>query len=133
MMKGGKKKDIPQRHSNLNTAQETHERTMHFLNTTNSCNNCSVYILSLQFISSIHSKGFHVQWYLGLQVTWFASVLQDDQKFLINFNFIHEQCLAIRVLCLPSITYSQAARVVGNRLTCSVSVGIPHSYSQHSC
>jgi hypothetical protein len=24
-----------------------------------------------------------VPWYLGLQVTWSASVLQDEQKFLI--------------------------------------------------
>jgi hypothetical protein len=40
----------------------------------------------------------HIQWYLGLRVTWFASVLQDNQQFLINFNFINEPCLAIRVL-----------------------------------
>jgi hypothetical protein len=72
-----------------------------------------------------------LQWYLGLRVTWFASALQDEHKFWINFNLIHEQCLAIRVLCLLSVTWSQAARVVGNRLACSVSVGIPHSYSQH--
>jgi hypothetical protein len=36
--------------------------------------------------------------YLGLRLTWSASVLQDEQKLLINFNFINEQCLAIRVL-----------------------------------
>jgi hypothetical protein len=36
-----------------------------------------------------------VQWYLGLRVTWFASVLQDEQKCLINVNLIYERCLAI--------------------------------------
>jgi hypothetical protein len=36
-----------------------------------------------------------IQWYLGLRVTWPASVLQDKQKFLINFNLINERCLAI--------------------------------------
>jgi hypothetical protein len=39
-----------------------------------------------------------VQWYLGLRVTWAASVLQDEQTFLIHFNLINERCLAIRVL-----------------------------------
>jgi hypothetical protein len=38
-----------------------------------------------------------IQWYLGLLVTWSASVLQDEQKFLINFN-LNERCLAIRIL-----------------------------------
>jgi hypothetical protein len=64
-------------------------------------------------------------------VPWFASVLQHEQKCLLNFDFIYEWCFAIRVL--PSVTWSQAACVVGNRLACSVSVGISHSYSQHSC
>jgi hypothetical protein len=32
----------------------------------------------------------YVQWYLGLRVTWFASALQDDLNFLINFNLIYE-------------------------------------------
>jgi hypothetical protein len=41
---------------------------------------------------------FKVQWYFGLQVTWSASGLQDEQKLLINFNLINEQCLAMRVL-----------------------------------
>jgi hypothetical protein len=36
-----------------------------------------------------------VQWYLRLRVTWSASVLQDEQKFLINFNLINKRCLAI--------------------------------------
>jgi hypothetical protein len=40
----------------------------------------------------------YIQWCLGLQVTWSASVLQDEHKFLINFNLMNEQCLAIRVL-----------------------------------
>jgi hypothetical protein len=44
---------------------------------------------------------------------WSASVLQDEQKFLINFNLIYEWCLAIWVLCLPSVTWSQAARDCG--------------------
>jgi hypothetical protein len=44
------------------------------------------------------SKNMYVQWYLGLRVTWSASVLQDEQKLLINFNLINERCLAIRVL-----------------------------------
>jgi hypothetical protein len=26
-------------------------------------------------------------------VPWFASVLQDEQRFLINFNLINERCL----------------------------------------
>jgi hypothetical protein len=43
-------------------------------------------------------KTKHLQWYLGLRVTWSASVLQDEQKFLINFNLINERGLAIRVL-----------------------------------
>jgi hypothetical protein len=41
---------------------------------------------------------FQLQWYLGLRVTWSASVLQDEQKFLINFNLINERFLAIRIL-----------------------------------
>jgi hypothetical protein len=43
-----------------------------------------------------------VQLNLGLRVTWFASVLQDEQKFLRNFDLINEQCFAIRVevVCL---------------------------------
>jgi hypothetical protein len=45
-----------------------------------------------------------IQWYLGLRVTWSASVLQDKQKFLINFNFLYERCHAIPVLCLLSVT-----------------------------
>ena len=28
-----------------------------------------------------------------------ASILQDEQTFLINFNLINELCLAIRVVC----------------------------------
>jgi hypothetical protein len=47
-----------------------------------------------------------IQWYLGLRVTWAASVLQDEQKFLIHFNLINERCLAIRV---PYYLYALSA------------------------
>jgi hypothetical protein len=42
--------------------------------------------------------------FLNTVVPWIASVLQDEQKFLININLIYERCLAIRVLFLPSVT-----------------------------
>jgi hypothetical protein len=57
-------------------------------------------------------SGIELQWYLGLRVTWSASVLQDEQKCLINFNLINEWCLAIRVLPIR-VTWSQAARDCG--------------------
>jgi hypothetical protein len=47
-----------------------------------------------------------------LRATWSASVLQDEQKFLRNFNFINERCFAIQVelVCLLTVTYSQLSQ-----------------------
>jgi hypothetical protein len=80
---------------------------------------------------------FKIQWYFGLRVTWSASVLQDEQKFLIHFNLINERGLAIRVLPIHFVCRASGDHkplgIVGNRLRCSVSFGILHSYSQYSC
>jgi hypothetical protein len=78
-----------------------------------------------------------IQWYLGLWVTWSASVLQYEQKCLINFNLINKRGLVIRVLPIHFVCWASRDHkplgIVGNRLAWWVSVGIPHSYSQHSC
>jgi hypothetical protein len=88
------------------------------------------------FLSNMYWIMSDIQWCLGLRVTWSASVLQDKQKILINFNLINERCLAIWVLYYLyalSAEHHLPLGIVGKRLACSVSVGIPHSYSQHSC
>ena len=43
-------------------------------------------------------KILQIQYNLGLQVTCSASVPQEEGTFLVNFNLINEQCLAIQVV-----------------------------------
>jgi hypothetical protein len=69
----------------------------------------------------------YVQWYLGLRVTWSASVLQDKQKFLINFNLINERCLAIRVLYY---LYDLSAERHVNTIRSGLWVIVSHAWSQ---
>jgi hypothetical protein len=81
---------------------------------------------------------FLLQSNLGLRVTWFVSVLQDKQKMLINCNLIYERGLAIRVVCICCFVFvCRASRdhywAYGSSLTSSVSVSVPHLYSQHPC
>jgi hypothetical protein len=49
-----------------------------------------------------------IQSSLGLRVTWFASVLEDEQNILINCNLIYERglaILAIRVVCIRCFVF----------------------------